>query len=325
MTTTVLPNGRQRIGTHPESTALSNALHCFGFDFSEAFLFGLGRGLNFIYWQGRKMAAPLIRGRIKPDGIVKNVTELFGARCDVVELPTLDLARSFIHRELAAGYPVMVRVGIDDSSLLAGALESDYLVVLGVERGDYLAVANASEEEPSLVPLNRAFHQWLARGTPQAVVIRPQHVPGNMPHILRASMRRHAAEVLDPPVPYLGVRGIERFAVDVVLWPDRLRDVSMAANVFVQSWTHPYAGGDGYRGLYRKFLIEAFDILPCRVIEESVRATGRVMVYWRGVVSTLREVAYGNNRVDSLLREASRLLQEIARVERTTMEAIAEL
>jgi hypothetical protein len=325
MTTTVLPNGGQWAGTHPESTALSNSLRCFGLDFSDAFLFGLGRGLNFLYWQSRKMPAPLVRGRIKPDGIVKNVTELLGARCEVIELPTLELTRSLVRRELASGYPVMIRLGFPDSSLLAGALESDYVVIVGVEHHDYVAMAQAAESEPTLVPLSSEFARWSERGVPQAVVVRLEHVPAHLAHILRASMRRHAAEILEPPVPYLGVHGIERFAQDIIRWPDRLRDVSMAASVFVQSWTHRYAGGDGYRSLYRRFLVEAFDILPCKIIEESVRTMGRAAVYWKGVVASLREVASGANGVDAFLREASRLLREAARLERGAMEAISEL
>lgn len=325
MTATVLPNGRLWAGTHPESTALSSSLRCFGLEFSDSFLFGLGRGLNFLYWQSRKMPAPLVRGRIKPDGIVKNVTELLGARFEAVELPTLELARSLIQRELANGYPVMIRLGLADSSLLAGALESDYVVIVGIEYGEYVAVSQAAQAEPSLLSLSSEFARWCERGTPQAVIIRLEHVPANLAHLLRASMRRHASEMLDPPVPYLGVHGIERFAQDVLRWPDRLRDVAMAASVFVQSWTHPYGGGDGYRSLYRRFLIEAFDILPCRVIEETVRTVGRAGVYWKGVVGSLGEVACGATPVDPYLREASRLLHEAARLERSAMEAISEL
>ena len=325
MATTVLPNYRHRTGTHPESTALSNYLRFFGLNFSEAFLFGLGRGLNFIYWQGRKMAAPLIRGRIKPDGVVKNVASLLGSRCEIVAIPTLEVAQSYVRHELSEGHPVLVKAALEDAGLPAGALESNYLVIVGVGDRDFVALAEPDGDEPTLQSLPVLFSQWQKNGTPQFVAFSPNIVPNDMGHTLRTTLRQHASEMLDPPVAYLGVRGIEHFASNVVLWPDRLRDVNMAASVFVQSWTHPYAGGDGYRGLYRHFLIEAFEFIPSSLIEDAVRTLGRAMVYWKGVTASLREVADGRGGMDSFLREASRLLWEVARLESEVMRTLAEV
>ncbi len=65
-------------GVHCESTTIRDLLAFNGLHISEPMVFGLGSGLGFIYWDMKKMPFPFVGGRIKPDELMRNLSENIG-------------------------------------------------------------------------------------------------------------------------------------------------------------------------------------------------------------------------------------------------------
>lgn len=66
------------VGKHCESTTLINMLLNRGINVSEPLVFGLGRGISFLYWHSKQMPAPFLGGRVKPDHLIRNAAHALG-------------------------------------------------------------------------------------------------------------------------------------------------------------------------------------------------------------------------------------------------------
>ena len=74
-----------RATQHCETSTLGVLLRHQGIDLSEPMLFGLGRGLSFIYWDSKNMGFPFLGGRVKPFELSRNLADTLGLELLVQE------------------------------------------------------------------------------------------------------------------------------------------------------------------------------------------------------------------------------------------------
>ena len=81
----IIENFKPFIGQHCETTATGSLLNQIGVELSEPMLFGIGEGLNFIFWNMKMMDYPFIGGRIKPDVLTENICRNLDLRLEARE------------------------------------------------------------------------------------------------------------------------------------------------------------------------------------------------------------------------------------------------
>ncbi len=101
---------------------------------------------------------------------------------------------------------------------------------------------------------------------PKGFMFYPVHVPGNidLEKAIKEGLKGATYNMLKIPLPFLGVKGIRRFADKIIDWPKYARDEDFLADkifritIFLEDQG---TGGGGFRFLYASFLQEASKVL----------------------------------------------------------------
>jgi len=97
-------------GQHCETTATSCLLLHLGFYLSELMLFGLGEGLNYIFWNMKTMDFPFIGGRIKTDLLTQNIAGYLHANLEVQETASLKKTWENVKKKIDSGIPIGLKL-----------------------------------------------------------------------------------------------------------------------------------------------------------------------------------------------------------------------
>jgi hypothetical protein len=81
----ITKNFKPYYGQSCEPTTVGNLIQNCGLTLSEPMLFGIGEGLNFIFWDSKQMGYPFLGGRCKQDVLMENITKNLQLKLDVNE------------------------------------------------------------------------------------------------------------------------------------------------------------------------------------------------------------------------------------------------
>ncbi|MFF2777547.1 BtrH N-terminal domain-containing protein [Streptomyces sp. NPDC058052] len=314
---------------HCETTTLGVLLRHQGLDLSEPMLFGLGRGLSFVYWDGKNMDFPFLGGRVKPFELTRNLAEGLGLELDVRETSSPRRAWENVTAPIAAGRPV---------GLQLDSFHLDYFTSKAHFGGHVVALYGYDEHDAYLVDTDQqggAVRTGLpglalarsARGPMTArnrsfTLTVPRHLPDPRSRIT-AAVTACAQDFLTPPIANLGHRGIEKAGKLVPGWLDRTdrpeRDLPQAALLMERAGT----GGALFRNLYRDFLAEAAEVLDDAGLRTGHRLYAEAATLWTRTAESITRA--GESGDAAHLAEAGAILGDLAALEREAMEALSRL
>lgn len=314
---------------HCETTTLDVLLRHQGVDLSEPSLFGLGRGLSFVYWDSKKMEFPFLGGRVKPFELTRNLAETLGLELVVRETASPRKAWANVVEVIDGGRPVGLQ------------LDSYYLDYFGTKvhfGGHVVAMYGYDDRLAHLVDTTRqggAVSTGLeslaqaraARGPMTArhrsfTLTARQDLPPLETRIVSA-ITTCADAFLHPPIANLGHRGIEKSAKLVRTWlgrsDDPRRDLPQAALLMEKAGT----GGALFRNLYRDFLAECAELLDSDHLRTGHRLYAEAATLWTQVAALITEA--GESGEEQYLVRAGTALLELSRIEREAMRALSRL
>lgn len=265
-------NFPHRHAAHCESGTLATLLRSRGLDLSEPMVFGIGGGLFFIHVPFVKLGGmPLTAYRAAPRAIIKNLAKRLRVRMRYERFRDPAAGARRLDELLGQGLPVGLQANVFWLSYFPADMRFQYnghnMVAYGRRGEDYLlsdpvfeTVVTCNVEE-----LTRARFFRGGPFAPRGLLYFPETLPQNPdlePSALLA-IRHTCKEMLDTPVPLLGVRGIRYLAGRIERWPEKLGDKRARANVanVVRMQEEIGTGGAGFRFLYAAFLQEAADLL----------------------------------------------------------------
>ena len=128
---------------HCESGVMSALLNYHGHELNEALVFGLARGLTFVYMPLIKLAGmPLVSYRIAPRGIIKNTCKTLGLKLDIRKFADEHSGQAALDEAIAAGQPAGLQASVFWLPYFPPHMRFHFnahnLVVYGKEGGDYL-------------------------------------------------------------------------------------------------------------------------------------------------------------------------------------------
>nr|ARK19480.1 NIpC/p60-like transpeptidase [Streptomyces zelensis] len=253
-------------GEHCESSTLVNMVRSRGIDVSEPLVFGLGRGLSFLYWHSRQMPAPFLGGRVKPDHLIRNATRALGV--ELRETQTTSPAKA--ERELISALDEGEVVGLKlDRYHLDYAEDSyhfaaHYLVCVGYASETYtvvetrgLGVRTTSRESLALA---RAAKGPMSSRSLAFRLGDSAYDPAGLPAACREAIAETAHAFLNPPITNMGHKGLRKAAQAVRGWCDTLDDPAAAFGFLSHSIEDGGTGGGFFRILWADFLDEAAEL-----------------------------------------------------------------
>lgn len=313
-------------GEHCETTAMGNLLNYAGVQLSEPMLFGIGQGLGFIYWDSKGMEFPFIGGRAKPDEISSKIATRLHLNMKVLETSSSTKAWQHIEDHLVRGIPVGLKLDSYYLDYFTNKVHfaAHYAVIYGFD--DKLAYMADTRQQGGLMTtrLDSLAQARNAKGPMSSrnrsfTIEQAGDLPSLIP-VIRSSIADNARGYLNPPIRNMGNKGIEKMSIEVVKWLSRSKDPRNDLCLTALLMERAGTGGSLFRNLYRDFLGEYADLSGYSTIEQAYLLFAEVAPMWSAVAQCIDSAGKTGNERE--LREASELLAEIAKRERTAMELL---
>lgn len=328
MTTTVLDLDAYGM-RHCETTALGVLLRHQGLDLSEPMLFGLGRGLSFVYWDSKSMDFPFLGGRVKPFELTRNLADGLGLALDVRETTSPRRAWENVAASISAGQPVGLQLDSFHLDYFTSRVRfGGHVVALyGYDEHDAYLVDTAQQGGAVRAPLTSLALARSARGPMTArnrsfTLTVPRRLPDPRARIT-AAVTACARAFLTPPIGNLGHRGIAKAARLVPGWLGRTdrpeRELPRTAGLMERAGT----GGALFRNLYRDFLAESADVVGSPHLRTGHRLYAEAAILWTRTAELIARA--GDSGEAAYLVRAGSLLDDLARIEREAMEALSRV
>ncbi|MGW7721871.1 BtrH N-terminal domain-containing protein [Streptomyces canus] len=322
-----------RATQHCETTTLGVLLRHQGLDLSEPMLFGLGRGLSFVYWDSKSMGFPFLGGRVRPFELTRNLAETLGLELVVQETASPRKGWANVVEVIEGGRPVGLQLDSYHLDYFGSKVHFGGHVVAMYGYDDQVAYLVDTEQQGGAVStsLGGLAQARAARGPMTArhrsftltVPTVPQGLPAAHERIVPA-ITACADAFLNPPIANLGHRGIEKSGKLVRTWlgrtDDPRRDLTQAALLMEKAGT----GGALFRNLYRDFLAECSQVLDANPqLRVGHRLYSEAAVLWTEVAALINRA--GESGDEHYLVRAGTALHELSRIEREAMEALSRL
>lgn len=261
-----------RHAAHCESGTMAALLRSRGLELSEPMVFGVGEGLFFIHVPFVKIGGlPLTAYRAAPRAIIKNLSKRLGVRMRYERFRSPEAGMRRLDELLDQGLPVGLQGNIYWLSYFPNDMRFQYnghnMVAYGRRDGQYLLSDPVFEAVVSC-PADDLQRARFARGgpfPPKGLIYYPDRLPASpdLEKPARGAIRETCKQMLDVPLPLLGVRGIRYLAARLERWPEKLGERHARANVghVIRMQEEIGTGGAGFRFLYAAFLQEAADLL----------------------------------------------------------------
>ena len=335
-----------RPGVHCESSALRDVFEFHDHKFSEDMIFGLGSGLNFVYWRMKRVIPPIfVGGRCKD--LVGNACQTLGVCVEKKTTSSSRRAWETVRELIDNDVPVMLQVEmsyLDYWRGKVGPFGGHMVVLVGYdeEKGDAY-ITDVDDErirkEPkdalqitSLQSLTEARGSKLEPFPPKNawfVFTFPRKLRP-LDEAIRTAIKSNVEVFLSPPIRNLGIRGIRHFAERIVKWPDiisgliyepfrfkaeipMLRLTLFLTYVFIEE---AGTGGGMFRRIYSRFLTEASKILDDEVLEEASKLVMESADRWTEIASLLLSASEAKpDKIRSVLSKARPKIMECAEKE----------
>jgi len=150
---------------------------------------------------------------------------------------------------------------------------------------------------------------------PKGMMFHPVNVPEKikLEEGIREGLKNTVYNMLKIPLPFLGVKGIKRFADKLPDWPGYTKDEDLLAhNVFsiTTILEDQGTGGGGFRYIYASFLEEAAEILGEPAFKEYSRRMMDIGDEWRNVSLSASRIAKKRELGKEKLEEMSVLIRK---------------
>ncbi len=303
--TMLIPNFIHHPGVHCESTAVRNLLAFDGLLLSEPMVFGLGSGLNFIYWDMKRMPFPFIGGRVRPGELSANLAENLGFDLVVEETGSREKAWANLKRDLSENRPVGLKLDMFYLPYFRNPphFPAHYVVACGFdEKSAFLADTDFKTIQE--VPISDLQKARSARGffSSRNLSFKVANVPDkiNFPSCIRKAVRKTAAQMLYPPIKNLGISGIRKFSSEILDWQARSGNPKRDFESFYTLFEKAGTGGAGFRNLYHDFLRECLAHVSSPHLQKAHIIFSELASAWTEISEKIRQAPNSKSLSDEL-------------------------
>jgi hypothetical protein len=313
------------MAAHCESGTLTAMLNHHGLKISEPMVFGIASGIFFGYMKVPMMHFPSVISRIQPGKILKNFAKRSGIQFITRKYSDPLEAERDLDRLLEQNQPVAVQVDFFYMDYFPAwvrvHINVHFLAVIG-KNGDKYIISDGYHPEIAEISKEALRKGRFATGSmaPKGFMYYPVNVPAEIDFRdgIRKGIKDSVFYMLKIPMPFLGVRGIRRFADKIVEWPKYAGDIEELAheifkiNVMLEDQG---TGGGGFRYIYASFLREAGMLLNSPVLQELSQRMMDIGDGWREISLRSSRMAKNRDLGTDRLKELGGLISEKADLE----------
>lgn len=295
---------QHKMAAHCETGTVTSLLNNGGLDITEAMVFGISSGIFFGYFTGKQFTFPHFIVRNQPGKIRENIGKRLGVKWETATFRNEDKGMSALDSLLEQGKVVSTQVDFFYLDYIPDYLRVHinvhFMNVVGKQDGHYLVSDSYFPKVQELKETSLRRGRF-AGGTfsPKGFMFYPTYIPTevNLEPAIRKGIQKACRNMLKLPVPFIGIRGMRKFANHIVEWPkfamdeEHLSHEISKINILLEDQG---TGGAGFRFMYATFLRQAADILKePRLLDFSKRMM-EIGDKWREI--SLKSARMGKNR-----------------------------
>jgi hypothetical protein len=313
------------MAAHCESGTITALVNHHGLKISEPLVFGISSGIFFGYMKTPMRDFPMIFTRIRPGKMLDNFSKRTGVVFKTKRFSDPDKAEEELDRLLEQNQPVGVQVDFFYMDFFPPwhrvHINVHYVNVIGKEDGQYIV---SDCYYPTIAKISRDSLRKgrFARGSmaPKGNLFYPVSVPNeiDVEKCIERGLKNTIFNMLKIPMPFVGVKGIRRFADKIVEWPKYARDTEQLAheifriNIMLEDQG---TGGGGFRYIYASFLREAATILGEPVYNDYAKRMMDIGDEWRNISLFASRIAKQRELGTAKLKELGNMIHEKADLE----------
>lgn len=324
-----IENVQAFVGQHCETTATGTLLRQLGIELSEPMLFGLGEGLNFMFWKMKSMAFPFIGGRIKPGILTQNIARNLQLELIEKETSSPQKAWSHVKQLLDDGHVVGLKLDCFHLEYFKNAphFAAHYVAIYGYDTENAFLI----DTEPQGVQVKTSLDS-LARARAEKgfmaskhlyYTLRPSGKHFELEKAIPAAIRNNAREYLNPPITNIGHKGISKASAEIQKWFKTSHNIEHEFKTAAMLMERAGTGGALFRNFYRDFLLESHRLLSLKPLKTGHEAFVEIASLWQQVAELFEKA--GESQDFQYIAQASQTLKALSDKEKSAMEILARL
>jgi len=310
---------RHVMAAHCESGTVTALVNHHGMNVSEPMVFGIASGIFFAYMKPPMMDFPIFVTRSMPGQIRKKFAQRTGVKFNTRKFRNPKEAEKELDRLLDQNQPVAVQVDLFYMDYFPSwfrvHINVHFINVIGREVNKYII---SDSYHPQIAEIDR---ETLLKGrfaggsmAPKGFMFYPVHIPEriDLEKTVKKGIKSATFNMLKIPLPFLGVRGIRRFADKIVEWPGYARDNDQLADKIFKIFIlleEQGTGGGGFRFIYASFLQEASKILNNPKLNDLSREIMEIGDGWREIALVASKIAKNRDFSKEKLMELGDLIR----------------
>lgn len=324
-----------KMSAHCETGTLSAQLHHHGCELSEAMIFGIGSGIFFGYFNNSRFTFPTFIVRNKPGQIRKNLSSLTGIKFHTEKFRSPQQAQQGLELLLEKNIPAATQVDFFFMDYLPQYLRVHinvhFINVVG-KTGDNYLISDCYY--PKIVELNEnsLIKGRFAGGNmaPKGFLFYPVHIPSDLKleKAVSKGIKKACFNMLKLPVPFIGIKGMRKFAKHITSWPglaidsEDLSHQLSKINVLLEDQG---TGGAGFRFMYATFLRQAAEILNKETLNDMSKQMMNIGDQWREVSLYAARIAKKRDMGHDRLAELGQMIGKQADAEEKFFRELAAI
>lgn len=308
------------MAAHCETGALTSSLNHAGLDISEPMVFGIGSGIFFGYFKNPRFPFPIFTVRSRPGEIRKNIAKRLGVKFRSAKFSNPIKAEQELDALLSKNIPVSVQVDFFYMDYIPAHERihnnMHFINVIGKEGTKYI-VSDSYFPKVEEIESDSLTKGRFAKGSmsPKGFMYYTESIPENINYndSIIKGIKKAAYYMIKIPIPFIGVKGIYRFADKVVLWPGYARDIEhlshevMKIHILLEDQG---TGGGGFRFIYATFLRQAAEKLQNEKLMEFSKRMMEIGDNWRKISLFTARIGKNRDLGADKMEELSQLIRE---------------
>lgn len=278
---------------HCETGTLVGTLKNSGFELTEPMVFGIAYGIFFGYFESKNFPFPTFIVRSKPGNIRKNLAKALGIKLKTYKTSNADEGMRKLDEWLSQGKIVSAQVDFFYMNYFPEWMRVHnnvhFVNIIGKEENEYILSDSYHREIARLDASLLRKARWAGgHMAPKGFMFYPERLDPSvdLKKPVQKGIKKAARNMVNLPIPFIGVKGIYKFAEKINTWPALARDVEhlsheiMKINILLEDQG---TGGAGFRFMYATFLKQASALLDNPVLNEMSERMMAIGDDWRNI------------------------------------------
>ncbi len=311
-----------KMGAHCESGTLTGLLNHNGLDISEPMVFGISGNIFFGYFESSNFPFPTFIVRNKPGSIRKNFGKNTGVKFHTASFKLKEKGEKYLNDLISNNIPTAVQVDFYYMDYLPEwqrvHINVHFVTIIGKNETNYL-VSDSYFPEKAKIAMSRMSKARFVNGfmAPKGFLFYPEYIPDNidLDKGIIKGIKKSAYNMTKLPVPFLGIKGMRKFAKKVVGWPKIARDIDHLSHEIMKITLlleDQGTGGAGYRYLFATFLQEASEKLNENSFKDMSKRMMEIGDNWRNISYFAAKIGKNRDLGPERLKELSNMINDRA-------------